>query len=260
MNSSTIEKLKSVVLEAGEILKRGFFSTKNIQLKGKVDLLTEYDIAVEEFLKPRLAAIYQELQIVGEESYTGGEYPSSGVFIDPIDGTTNFAHGLPFCAVSVGVWSDGKPIEAVVYNPILNELFWAKKDCGAFLNDKKISVSGTNIMQNALVSTGFPYTKVELGHDFDWTMKRLENILPHTRDIRRYGSASLDLCYLARGVYDCFYEINLKAWDTAAAVLILSEAGGQTSNELGKSYNLNDRCIVCTNTILHDDFVKLLGC
>jgi myo-inositol-1(or 4)-monophosphatase len=255
-----IEKLKNLALEAGAIFKDGFYSVKEIQLKGTVDLVTQYDIAVEEFLIPRLSKLYPDLEIIGEESFKGETYPASGVFIDPIDGTTNFAHGLPFCAISIGVWRDGEAIQGVVYNPILNEVFWAESGTGAFCNDKKLEVSKTNTLQNALVSTGFPYTKSDGGADFEWTMKRLANVLPKTRDIRRYGSASLDICYLARGVYDCFYEINLKAWDTAAAAVILKEAGGEVSNEFGAPYTLNDRCIVGSNTALHSGFINLLGC
>jgi len=255
-----IDELKNLVVKAGDIFKQGFYSKKTITMKGTVDLVTEYDIAVEEFLKPHLQKMYPDLQIIGEESFIGESYPSSGVFIDPIDGTTNFAHGLPFCAISVGVWRDGVPLQAVVYNPIMNEMFWAVKNEGAYCNKEKLSVSSTDILQNALISTGFPYTKANASEDFEWTMKRLSNVLPNTRDIRRYGSASLDICYTARGVYDCFYEINLKAWDTSAAVLILLEAGGSVSNEFGDSYTLNDKCIVGTNSKLHSDFIALLGC
>ena len=255
-----IEELKLLVQEAGKIFHEGFYSPKNIQLKGTVDLVTQYDIAVEEFLIPRLAKLYPELEIVGEESFKGSSYPKSGVFVDPIDGTTNFAHGLPFCAISIGVWIDGVPTQGIVYNPILNEMFWAQKGSGAYCNGEKLSVSKTSVMQNALVATGFPYTKADKGADFDWTMERLTKVLPATRDVRRYGSASLDLCYLARGVYDSFYEINLKAWDTAAAIVILNEAGGKASNEHGQPYTLNDRCVVGSNSILHDEIIKLLGC
>lgn len=255
-----MQQLKSIVSQAGELFKEGFYSEKNITMKGKVDLLTQYDIAVEEFLTPRLQELFPTLPIVGEESFEGEGYPASGVFVDPIDGTTNFAHGLPFCAISVGVWQDGVATHAIVYNPILNEMFWAQRGEGAFLNDEKLCVSGTDVLQNALVSTGFPYTKAHGGADFKWTMARLANVLPHTRDVRRYGSASLDLCYTARGVYDCFYELNLKPWDTAAGVLMVTEAGGKISNEFGQPYTFDQNCIVATNSALHDEFVELLGC
>ena len=255
-----INELKLLVKEAGKTFHDGFYSPKDIQMKGTVDLVTQYDIAIEKFLIPRLAKLYPNLEIIGEESFKGSNYPKSGVFVDPIDGTTNFAHGLPFCSISIGVWIDGVATEGIVYNPIMNEMFWAKKGHGAYCNDERIKVSGTSIMQNALVSTGFPYTKADNGEDLEWTMARLAKVLPKTRDLRRYGSAALDICYLARGVYDCFYEINLKAWDTAAAVVILNEAGGNVSNEFGEAYTLNDRCLVGSNTLLHGQFVELLKC
>jgi myo-inositol-1(or 4)-monophosphatase len=255
-----IDRLKAIVLEASEIFKEGFYAEKCIEFKGKVDLVTQYDVMVEEFLIPRLQELFQDLPIIGEESFGAGAYPTSGVFVDPIDGTTNFAHGLPFCAISVGVWRNGEPVMGVVYNPIMDEMFWASKGCGAYCNGERIWVSTCAIMHHALVSTGFPYTKSDGGADFDWTMARLANVLPHTRDVRRFGSASLDICYAAKGVYDCFYELNLKAWDTAAAAAILSEAGGKMTNEHGDEYSLNDRCIVATNGILHEDFLKLLDC
>ena len=255
-----INELKVLVKEAGKTFHDGFYSPKDIQMKGTVDLVTQYDIAIEKFLIPRLAKLYPNLEIIGEESFKGSNYPKSGVFVDPIDGTTNFAHGLPFCSISIGVWIDGVATEGIVYNPIMNEMFWAKKGHGAYCNDERIKVSGTSIMQNALVSTGFPYTKADNGEDLEWTMARLAKVLPKTRDLRRYGSAALDICYLARGVYDCFYEINLKAWDTAAAVVILNEAGGNVSNEFGEAYTLNDRCLVGSNTLLHGQFVELLKC
>jgi len=255
-----LDELKTIIIEAGAIFKEGFYAEKTIEFKGKVDLVTQYDVRVEEFLLPRLQKLFPHLPIIGEESFEGSVYPASGVFVDPIDGTTNFAHGLPFCAISVGVWEGGKPLMGVVYNPIMDEMFWAARGKGAYCNNERIGVSSCTTMHHALVSTGFPYTKSSGGEDFLWTMARLANVLPHTRDVRRYGSASLDICYAAKGVYDCFYELNLKAWDTAAATAILVEAGGKATNEYGDDYNLNDRCIVGTNSLLHKEFLELLGC
>jgi myo-inositol-1(or 4)-monophosphatase len=255
-----INELKAIVKEASVIFVEGFYAEKRIEFKGKVDLVTQYDVMVEEFLIPRLQRLFPNLPIIGEESFGGGVYPASGVFVDPIDGTTNFAHGLPFCAISIGVWEDGKPRIGVVYNPIMDEMFWASEGHGAYCNGERIEVSTCSIMHHALVSTGFPYTKSDGGADFEWTMARLANILPHTRDVRRFGSASLDICYVAKGVYDCFYELNLKAWDTAGAAVILREAGGITTNEYCDEYSLNDRCIVATNGVLHKEFLELLAC
>ena len=243
------------VREAGEILKEGYYGKKKVEFKGSVDLVTEYDRKIEEFLSARLSSL--GLPIVGEESFSG-EYPKSGIFIDPIDGTTNFVHHLAFTCISVGVWEDGEPKEAVVYNPILDELFYAKKKEGAYLNGEPIKVSETKKLIEALIATGFPYTKTERGADFRFVMESMERLLPKTRDIRRFGSAALDLCYVACGRFAGFYEVNLKPWDVAAGILIVQEAGGKVSNHLGKPYSFGD-IIVATNGVIHEDLIENLG-
>ncbi len=204
------ENLKQIILEAGEILKTGFYSEKQINFKGKVDLITEYDLKIELFLKEKLVKIYPDFEIIGEETAVNFSTSSKKIYIDPIDGTTNFVHSLPFVAISIGFWVNNEPIEGIVYNPIMNEFFYAKKDFGAFLNDKKLSISNRRELQNSLISTGFPYSKTEKGADYLWTIKIFETILPVTRDVRRYGSASLDLSYIASGRYDGYFELNLK--------------------------------------------------
>lgn len=251
------EKLKSVVLKAGDIFRDGFRKNKSVTYKGAVDLLTEYDVAIERELTAALAGCGYE--IVGEESWGGGSLPKNAIFIDPIDGTTNFVHQIPFCAISVGVYKDGAPKYAVVYNPILEELFWAEAGKGAYINDKKISVSAESTLQKSLIATGFPYTKAEAGEDFEWVLKKMERVLPHTRDVRRLGAASVDLCYTAKGVFDAFYEINLKPWDTAAGALIVTEAGGMVTDELGGAFGLTAKGIVATNSNIHDKFISLLN-
>ncbi len=247
--------VKEAVIEAGEILKEGYYGKKKVEFKGSVDLVTEYDRKIEEFLSAKLSAL--GLPIVGEESFSG-EYPKSGIFIDPIDGTTNFVHHLAFTCISVGIWEDGEPKEAVVYNPILKELFYAKKGAGAYLNDEPIKVSDTDRLIEALIATGFPYTKTERGADFRFVMESMEHLLPKTRDIRRFGSAALDLCYVACGRFAGFYEVNLKPWDVAAGILIVQEAGGKVSNHLGKAYSFGD-IIVATNGVIHEDLIAHLG-
>jgi myo-inositol-1(or 4)-monophosphatase len=252
-----LQELKNIVKKSGELFKKGFFERKQITYKGAVDLLTEYDVAIEKELTAALAGSGYE--IVGEESWGGGELPKNAIFIDPIDGTTNFVHQIPFCAISVGVWEDGKPKYAAVYNPILDEFFWAEKGKGAYLNDERIHVSAESELQKSLIATGFPYTKAEAGEDFEWVLKKMEKVLPYTRDMRRLGAASVDLCYTAKGVFDAFYEINLKPWDTAAGVLIVTEAGGRVSDELGGEFALTSRGVVASGANVHDNFLKLLN-
>ena len=244
------------IKEAGEILKEGYYNLdKNVSFKGKKDLLTKYDIAVEEFLKKQ----FQELpfNIIAEESQKGNF--GNSIIIDPIDGTTNFVNQLPFCAISVGVFQEKEPLYGFVYNPILDEFFFAEKNKGAFLNGKQIKVSTNSDFQRALISTGFPYSGAENQDDLAWVIERLERILPHCQDIRRYGSASLDLCYVAKGSYDGFYEINLNPWDVSAGSLIVQEAGGVISNEFGKPHDMfKDKCIVASNGKIHKEFLEYL--
>jgi len=239
--------LEGILKEAGEILKEGFYGSFKTTHKGKADLVTEYDLKVEEFLIPKLREAYPEFEIVGEESYKKSRYPECGIFIDPIDGTTNFVHRLPFVAISVGVWKDGEAIIGGVYNPILDEMFLAKKGEGAYLNGSKISVSQTLTMQDSLIATGFPYTKNSSPIDLGFVLNSMTNLLPKCRDMRRLGSASLDLCYVASGHFDGFYEINLKPWDVAAGALIVEEAGGRVSDIEGGRYTFEDRVIIASN-------------
>jgi len=247
------------VLEAGELFREGFEAAKDVRHKGTVDLVTQYDVAVENLLKERIGKSMPAHTIIGEESADEHDRAEKAVYIDPIDGTTNFVHKIPFCAISVGIWESGKPVAAVVYNPILNELFTAEKGKGAFCNGRPIRVSETSDLQQSLLATGFPYTKVEKGRDFRWVVRTMENLLPYTQDIRRFGAASIDLCYVANGILDGFYECNLKPWDVAAGILLIEEAGGTVSDHLGEPYRLGDPVIVATNGKNHGKLLDKLA-
>lgn len=248
--------LEALLKEAGEILKEGFYGEFDTKFKGSADLVTTYDVKIEQFLTPKLKKLYPDETIIGEESYEGVEFPENGIFIDPIDGTTNFVHRLPYVGISVGIWRDGEAYEAGVYNPILDEMYYAKKGEGAFWNGKPLHVSTTKELQNALLATGFPYTKSSSPMDLGFVLNSMTNLLPKIRDIRRYGSASLDLCMVGRGVFDGFYEINLKPWDVAAGILIVTESGGKVSNHDGFEYGMNERTIVASNGFIHDSLIK----
>lgn len=255
------EDLKKVVLEAGEILKDGFWSEKRVNFKSKVDLVTEFDLKIELFLKERLEKLYPDFTVIGEET-SSKEFieTSKKIYLDPIDGTTNFVHSLPFVAISIGFWVDGEAVEGVVYNPILNEFFYAKRGEGAYLNGKRFFTSKREPLQNALISTGFPYSKVDKGDDYLWTVEVFQKVLPKTRDVRRYGSASIDLAYIGLGRFDGYYEMNLQPWDVSAGILIVEEAGGEISNEKGEKYMIEkDRVIVATNGKVHNDLIELIN-
>jgi myo-inositol-1(or 4)-monophosphatase len=254
------KELIKIIKKAGKILKEGFYADKNITFKAKKDLVTDYDVAVENFLKKKFSTRFKNFNIIAEESDNANIQFNNSIIIDPIDGTTNFVNGVPHTAISVGVYKNKKPYLAIVYNPILDELYTAKIGKGAFLNGKKIKVSHEDNFQKALLATGFPYTSGTNEDDLNEVVKKIKDVLPLCQDLRRLGSAALDLCYVARGTYEGYYEMNLKAWDVSAGILILTEAGGKISNISGNTYTLfEDKYLVASNGKIHDEFIKNLN-
>ena len=253
-------RLIEIIKEAGNILKEGYFANKDVTFKAKKDLVTQYDLAVENFLKESFAKEFPSFNVIAEESDNSNIEFNNSIIIDPIDGTTNFVNKLPHTAISVGVYKNKKPFIAIVYNPILDELYEAQLGEGSFCNKIKLNVSDEKDFQKALISTGFPYTSGTNEDDLNDVIKKIKDILPLCQDIRRLGSAALDLCYVARGVYEGYYEMNLKAWDVSAGILILSEAGGKVSNIKGEEYKLfEDKYIVASNAAIHKEFIKNLN-
>lgn len=250
------EKLIQIVKEAGVILKEGYYSKKDVNFKAKKDLVTKYDLAIENFLKEKFLKEFTDFNIIAEESDNTNIEFNNSIIIDPIDGTTNFVNQVPHTAISVGVYKNKKPFLGVVYNPILNELYEATIGKGAFLNGDLIEVSKENNFQKALISTGFPYTSGTNEDDLNDVIKKMKQILPKCQDIRRLGSAALDLCYVARGTYEGFYEMNLKPWDISAGLIILQEAKGKVSNIDNQEYKLfEDKYIVASNRYIHDELI-----
>ena len=254
------KKLIQIIKKAGKILKKGYYSNKDVTFKAKKDLVTKYDVAVENYLKEKFTKKFKEFNIIAEESDNANVEFNNSIIIDPIDGTTNFVNGVPHTAISVGVYKNKKPYLAIVYNPILDELYEAKIGKGAFLNGKELKVSDETELQKALLATGFPYTSGSNEDDLNDVVKKIKDILPLCQDLRRLGSASIDLCLVARGTFEGYYEMNLKPWDVSAGVLILSEAGGKITNINGDEYNLfEDKYIVATNGKIHDELIKNLN-
>ncbi len=253
-----IEIIKNIALEAGKIVRDGFHANKEVIHKGLVDLVTDYDVRTENFILDALKKEFPDYTLVGEESHHGTYHYDKAIYIDPIDGTTNFVHGIPHLAISIGVWEEGFSLMAVVYNPILDELFWAVAGEGAFKNGSRLSVSPQTELQQSLIATGFPYAKVDRGIEYHWVIQSLTDLLPNIRDIRRLGAAALDLCYLAEGKTDGFYEIDLKPWDVAAGILILLEAGGRVSNSSGGVFDFDDKGLVASNGKIHAQLLEYL--
>ncbi|RXK02954.1 inositol monophosphatase family protein [Halarcobacter bivalviorum] len=254
------EKLIEIIKEAGKLLKEGYFSNKEVNFKAKKDLVTKYDVAVENYLKREFSKEFKDFNIIAEESDNTNIEFNNSIIIDPIDGTTNFVNQVPHTCISVGVYRDKKPFIGVVYNPILDELYEAKIGEGAFLNGEKLEVSKESDFQKSLLATGFPYSNSTNQDDLNDVIEKIRVILPRCQDIRRLGSAAIDLCFIARGTYEGYYEMNLKAWDVSAGIIILQEAGGKFTSLTGSEYRLfEDKYIVASNGLIHDELIKLLN-
>lgn len=246
--------LKKIITEAGNISLdyRCHLSSLEVTRKSKNDIVSEADIAVEKYLIAQIRKQYPDHAIHGEESgdMEGSQYRW---IIDPIDGTTSFVHGQPFYSVSIAVEKNGELILAAVNAPALKELFEARKGYGAFLNNKPICVSKTDKLSDSVLSTGFACIRFGLKHN---NLPYFNKIVPQLRDVRRFGSAAIDLCYTACGRLEGFWELNLQPHDVAAGFLILSEAGGKYSDFSGTQDNIFKE-ILGTNGAIHDEVVKM---
>lgn len=250
---------REISLEAGSILLRGFRSAKTvISYKSKTDLVTDADRASEKHLVERISKRFPDHAIIAEE---GSRKEAAGDYlwyVDPLDGTNNYAHGLPFFCVSIGVYSITmkKVVAAVVYNPFLDELFTAVRGGGAFLNNKPIGVSLLDDIGVSLVATGFPYDKATSDNN---NLKEFNRIILRIQGIRRMGSAAIDLSYVACGRIDGYWEGKLKPWDMAGGSLIVEEAGGRVTSYDGGSFDPEFPEIAATNGRIHDQLLSLLN-
>jgi myo-inositol-1(or 4)-monophosphatase len=256
ISDELINSSVQAVRQAGEMILSAWDKPRNIRFKGRIDLVTDTDVAVEEDLKKSLKAILPGAVFLAEESSSDTSLDNGLVWIiDPLDGTTNFAHKIPFVAVSVGLWTGSDVEMGIVYLPILNELFWAARGKGAFCNGEMIEVSKTKTLEPALIATGFPYSVLK---DIDIIIKHMRNALVSSRGVRRCGSAATDLAYTAAGRFDGFYEIGLNPWDTAAGICLIREAGGMVTTFDKNPYTPGMNEIMGTNGLIHDQMSRLL--
>ncbi len=252
-----LDKTKKATLQAGEIIKQHWDQPKDIQYKGRINLVTSTDVTVEEFLKTELERILPEANFLAEETADGNQLGNFTWIVDPLDGTTNFAHGLSSVAVSVALWEKDQIVLGLIYLPILREMFFAIEGQGAFLNDQSIYVSTQTSLENSLIATGFPYNIKERINE---VVPILQNVLTTCRGVRRMGAAAIDLAYTACGRFEGFYELGLKPWDTAAGWLLLQEAGGTvTKFNPANPYFLTSDSILATNTHIHQELGNILA-
>lgn len=242
--------MRELAREAGAVLL-SYFGKVAIEYKGDVDLVTEADRASEKLIVGRIRQLWPDHDLVGEEGSrreTGSDFRW---YVDPLDGTTNFAHGYPVFCVSIALEYKGERIAGVIYDPSRDELFAAEKGGGARMNGGAIHVSKTQRVAESLVATGFPSHKRHKNPNIHF----YHQITLRSHGVRRAGSAALDLCYVACGRYDAFWEFNLNSWDTAAGVLLVQEAGGKVTNFTGGPFALNSREVLASNSLLHEELM-----
>lgn len=240
----------------GEFIRteRKTFSYSNVEVKGLNDLVSYVDKTSEKLLVEKLSLIFPEAGFIVEEN-TKSEIKEYNWIVDPLDGTTNFIHGIPCYAISIALEHKGEIIVGVVYEVAQNECFWAYKDGGAFLNGTKISVSSTKTLSDSLIATGFPIYNFSR---LDNYINTLTYLMKNTHGIRRIGAAAADLCYLACGRVDAFFEYNLNSWDVAAGALIVKEAGGTVCDFSSQQNWLFGKEIMVTNTHLQPVFKTII--
>ena len=244
-----------LAFEAGRIQKSHFQQSHSIRHKGEINIVTEVDMECQARIMSLINERFPEDLIISEEKENVFDGHENRWIVDPVDGTTNYAHGYPFFCTSIAYEKEGQVICGVVYNPIFDELFFAERGKGSYLNGQRLAVSRTSDMKQALLVTGFPY---------DVATSRANNIdhfvafLYRAQAVRRDGSAALNLSYVAAGRFDAFWELKLNPWDTAAGLLVLTEAGGMATDFSGAPFDIYQGQIVASNGVIHEEMLRVL--
>lgn len=256
--SANMTIMQQAARKAGRSLAKDFREVENLQVsvKGAGDFVSRADLAAEAIIKETLMEARPTYGWLAEE---GGEEPGKDPtrrwIVDPLDGTTNYLHGMPHFAVSIALEHKGEIVSAVVYDPAKDELFWAEKGSGAWMNQTRLRVSGRNRMIECVFATGLPFAT---RGDLPETLQQLARLLPATAGVRRWGAAALDLAYVAAGRYDGYWERALSPWDLAAGLLIVKEAGGLVEPMDPEGNILEDGEIICANAEIFSQFQKVI--
>ena len=250
------DQAAQIARDAGEILRDRFGQPHDVRFKGTIDLVTEADQAAEDLIADRLRTLCPEHDLLCEEGSVGAAVGAAFRWVvDPLDGTTNFAHGLPTFAVSIALEDAGIPVIGVVHDPMRDELFVARQGAGATLNGTPIHVSGVDRLISSILVTGFSY-------DFERRAQQAEvwrDFLTRVQAIRQTGSAALNLCYIAAGRLDGYWERGISPWDVAAGALIVTEAGGTVTNMRGGPFHSDDREVLASNGTLHHHLLDVIA-
>ena len=255
MLPATINIFEKAARKAGKILVRDFGEIENLQIQSKSigDFVTSADLKIEKSLLETLQYYFPNANYLTEET---GMIKGEGdtIVIDPIDGTSNFIHGIPHVAIVIGKIINNEVTDGIIFNPILNEFYWASNGKGAWCNNKRIRVSKRQEFSSCLIGTGIPFGKRIYSNYY----KELENISKNSAGIRRLGAASLDLAYISSGRIDGFWEKDLNIWDVCSGVLLVKEAGGRITETNGNIWNTKSRNILASNTLIHNNLIEKL--
>ncbi|MBE1294889.1 inositol monophosphatase family protein [Phycobacter azelaicus] len=258
IGSANLNVMIKAARKAGRSLVKDFREVENLQvsMKGAGDFVSKADIAAEKILKEELMGARPTYGWLAEEGgETPGEDPTRRWIVDPLDGTTNFLHGLPHWAISIALEHKGKVVAGVIYDAAKDEMFFAEKGTGAWMNDTRIRVSGRHRMIESIFATGLPFGGRS---DLPATLQDLARLMPACAGVRRWGSAALDLAYVAAGRYDGFWERRLNAWDLAAGIIIVKEAGGLIEAIDPEQEILESGEVVCANEAIYENFAKVI--
>ncbi len=246
---------KEVAREAGRLLLERFHAGFQISHKGTIDLVTDADLAAEELIVGQIRKAFPSHSILAEERHNNRREGGVNWIIDPIDGTTNYAHGYEMFSVSIGLEVEGELELGVVFFPVRNELYTARHGCGSHCNDVQLAVSKTSDLSASLLATGFPY---DIRTSEETNLENFCAFALRTQGVRRSGSAAVDFCHVAAGRLDGFWELKLNPWDCAAGYLLIREAGGKVTNFRGQPGSIYDRQVIASNGLIHDQMINVL--
>jgi myo-inositol-1(or 4)-monophosphatase len=245
-----------LAFESGRIQKKYFQKTLSIMHKGEINLVTNVDLECEGRILELLGNKFPDDEVISEEKANTYEAGKNRWIVDPLDGTTNYAHGYPFFCTSIAYEVDGEIIAGVVYNPIMDELFFARKGGGSFFNGEMMGVSTVSQIGQALLVTGFPY---DIATNPNNNLNHWARFIMRAQALRRDGSAGLNLSYVAAGRFDGFWEVRLSPWDMAAGLLIVREAGGMVTSLSGEAFSLYEGGVLASNGLIHKQLVDVIG-
>ncbi|EAQ44878.1 MAG: inositol monophosphatase [Roseobacter sp. MedPE-SWde] len=258
IGSANLNVMIKAARKAGRSLVKDFQEVENLQVsrKGAGDFVSKADIAAEKILKEELMGARPTYGWLAEEGgETPGEDPTRRWIVDPLDGTTNFLHGLPHWAISIALEHKGKIVSGVIYDPAKDEMFFAEKGTGAWMNETRIRVSARHRLIESIFATGLPFAGRA---DLPETLQDLARLLPATAGVRRFGSAALDMAYVAAGRYEGFWERRLHAWDLAAGIIIVKEAGGLAESIDPEASIVESGEVICSNEPIFESFAKVI--